>query len=154
MIPSQLVKRYSYLKFQKELRLKYPQKPHLLSYQTFNLLNLKSGFVTVRETWARMLLCIHGVSPEKAGVLIQYFPTPVSMYRACLEAVQRQREDDEDAEVESRRTGKPRKKKDIFIAEEFLKDLGGRSERNIGPVLSRRIFNVMMQVDRYTSDNP
>ncbi|KIK63540.1 hypothetical protein GYMLUDRAFT_162883 [Collybiopsis luxurians FD-317 M1] len=154
VIPSQLVKRYSYLKFQKELRHKYPQQPHLLTYQTFNLLNLKSGFVTVRETWARMLLCIHGVSPEKAGILIQYFPTPVSMYRACLEAVQRQREDDEDAEVETRRTGKPRKKKDIFIAEEFLKGLGGRSERNIGQALSRRIFNVMMQVGRYTSDNP
>ncbi|KAF5379924.1 hypothetical protein D9757_007211 [Collybiopsis confluens] len=151
VIPSELVKRHSYLKFQKELRRKYPEKDHLLSYNAFSSLNLKSGFITVRETWAKMILCFPRMSAEKAGFLIHYFPTPASMYRACLKAVERQRQDDEDAEVEERRTGKPRKKKDIFVAEEFLKDFGGNTDRNIGRALSKNIFRVMMQRGEYTT---
>ncbi|KAJ3807231.1 ERCC4 domain-containing protein [Lentinula aff. lateritia] len=145
VVPSQLVKRYSYLMFQKMLRRKFPERSYLLAYTTFHDLNHKSGFITVRETWARMLLCINGVSTEKAGVLIQRFPTPQSLYRACKQAEQQQKEDDEDERVAKARGEKPRRKQDIFIAKEFLKDFGGNSERKIGPALSTRIFDSMMQ---------
>ncbi|KAJ3928964.1 MAG: ERCC4 domain-containing protein [Lentinula lateritia] len=145
VVPSRLVKRYSYLMFQKMLRRKFPGRSYLLAYTTFHDLNHKSGFITVRETWAKMLLCINGVSAEKAGVLIQRFPTPQSLYRACKQAEQQQKEDDEDERVAKARGKKPRRKQDVFIAKEFLKDLGGNSERKIGPALSTRIFDSMMQ---------
>ncbi|KAJ3862072.1 ERCC4 domain-containing protein [Lentinula novae-zelandiae] len=145
VVPSRLVKRYSYLMFQKMLRRKFPGRSYLLAYATFHDLNHKSGFITVRETWAKMLLCINGVSAEKAGVLIQRFPTPQSLYRACKQAEQQQKEDDEDERVAKARGKKPRRKQDVFIAKEFLKDPGGNSERKIGPALSTRIFDSMMQ---------
>ncbi|KAJ3821058.1 ERCC4 domain-containing protein [Lentinula raphanica] len=151
VIPSQLVKRYNYLKFQKMLRNRYPSRTYLLAYKTFHELNDKSRFLTVRETWARMLLCIHGVSAEKAGILIQKYPTPQSMYEACLLAKQHEEEETRRANFTEDHGGKPRAKKDIFIAEEFLKDLGGNSNRKIGPAVSRSVFNIVMST-QYTED--
>lgn len=98
-----------------------------------------------------MLLCIHGVSAEKAGVLLQNFPTMCSLYDACKRALVQQEEDDEDERITVARGGKPRKKKDVFVAAEFLQDFGGNTARRIGPALSRRIFNTIMQ-EEYDED--
>ncbi len=144
MIPSDKIKRHSYFKFQKHLREETPERSHLTSYHDFNVLNSKSGFITVRETWTRMLLCIKGVSPEKAGAIILKFPTCVSMYKACLKAQKQEEEDEADEEVERKRSGKVRKKKDVFLAKHFLKDVGGNTGRMIGLKLSERIYRMMM----------
>ncbi|KAF9068734.1 hypothetical protein BDP27DRAFT_777752 [Rhodocollybia butyracea] len=151
VIPSHMVKRHSYLKFQKTLRREQPDRSYLLSYKTFSTLNSKSGFVTVRESFARMLLCIPNMSPEKAGFIIERHPTFASLYDACRQAERRQREDDEDERIgQMRSEAKPRKKKDIFVAAEFLQDYGGNSRRRIGPALSRDVYTqIMHEGDEY-----
>lgn len=86
-------------------------------------------------------------------MLVQYFPTMDSLYEACKSAVIQQKKDDEDERITVAGGGKPRKKKEVFVAAEFLQDLGGNTARMIGPALSRRIFNTIMQEEYEESED-
>ncbi|THU79907.1 hypothetical protein K435DRAFT_845296 [Dendrothele bispora CBS 962.96] len=130
VFPSEHVKRYNFLKFQKKLRQREPDRSYLTTYDQFQNLNSKSGFMTVRETWARMLLCIKGVSPEKAGELVKMYPTPRSMYEAFLDAEERER------------THKSVRK--VFETRSMLENIGGNTGRRIGPALSGKIYDALM----------
>lgn len=49
----------------------------LLTYQSFQSLTEKSIGRTVKETWLRMLMSIHGIGVEKALSVARRFPTPM-----------------------------------------------------------------------------
>ncbi|KAF5352054.1 hypothetical protein D9758_009394 [Tetrapyrgos nigripes] len=130
VIPSQHIRRYNFLKFQKKLRHREPNKSYLTAFTQFQFLNSKSGFITVQETWARMLLCVIGVSPEKAGEIVKRYPTMRSMYLAFLEGEEQERME--------------RHLKKGFKVKHMLEDIGGNTGRRIGPALSEKIYNVIM----------
>lgn len=75
-IPSAVVTRSSYVPLQTHLRQTEPDRTYLTSYRDHVLLNGKSANRCVRDIWAQMLLCIRGVSAEKAAEILGHFPTP------------------------------------------------------------------------------
>ncbi|KAL5035131.1 Crossover junction endonuclease mus81, variant 2 [Batrachochytrium dendrobatidis] len=54
----------------------------LLSYEAYHGINTKTGAFTCGDLWIRQLMCIPGVSAEKAAVLAARFPTPLSMVKS------------------------------------------------------------------------
>lgn len=98
-----MLKRHSYVALQKHLRsnpsIRTPHSSqctpdpqqaiapsYLITYADFDSLNSKSGLITVRECWARMLLCIRGMSPEKVAMVIDRYPYPRALWEAFREA--------------------------------------------------------------------
>lgn len=86
-------------------------------------------------------------------MLVQNFPTLESLYEACKSALAQQEERDKAERIKVASGGKPRKKKEVFVAAEFLQDLGGNTARRIGPALSRRIFDIFMQEEYDDSED-
>ncbi|KAJ7201560.1 ERCC4 domain-containing protein [Mycena pura] len=151
VIPSHLIKRHSYLDLIKHLRRTYPDRRYVTSFADYQALNSKSGFTTVRDTWARMLLCVRGMSAEKVRAVVDRWPTPRALWEAFLEAeaeeaAARARQE---AEAEIMATGpskgKGRKKSTVPEARKMLIGVGGESGvRAIGPVLSSKLYDQFM----------
>ncbi|KDN44739.1 hypothetical protein K437DRAFT_247592 [Tilletiaria anomala UBC 951] len=85
ILPDSAISRHTYLDLQTYLRRTHPQLTYLTSYASYATLNAKSGSLTVRDLWARMLLCIKGLSAEKVAEVLDLWPTPIDFYEACLE---------------------------------------------------------------------
>ncbi|KAJ7579013.1 ERCC4 domain-containing protein [Mycena floridula] len=143
VLPSEIIRRHSYFKFQKTLRRNRPDRPYLTTWSKFQDLNTKSGFTTVRETWARMLLCIRGMSAEKVGLVVEKYPTFQSMYNAFREA---EVDEENDRMQEQRDTleGKKPKKSSIREARLLIAEVGGNAGRKIGPALSTAVYHQLM----------
>lgn len=145
VVPNEYVHRYNYLGLQQTLRL--TDRSFVTSYETFQTLNSKNGFRTVRDTWARMLLCITGVSAEKASAIIAVYPTPRDLRVAFVEAERVQRKDQEARNQADRDGVKKTKLPKVRMASLLLEHLGGESTRRIGPALSGKIYSVFMSRD-------
>ncbi|KIY43487.1 hypothetical protein FISHEDRAFT_62570 [Fistulina hepatica ATCC 64428] len=151
VIPSQLAKRTSYLRLQKVLRHRHPDHCFITSFRHFQTLNSRTGFMTIRETWARMLLTVNGMSPEKVGALIELYPTPRSLYEAFLEAESTEAFDKKahDRAVEAATSARKRKpKNEIMLAKHLLKDVGIVVNRKVGRALSEKVYFLFMN-DEY-----
>nr|GAT48851.1 predicted protein [Mycena chlorophos] len=161
VIPQALIKRHSYFDLQKYLRSKYPpgptQRTYITSFEDFQHLNRASNFITVRDTWARMLLCIRGMGAEKVGAVVNRWGTPREFWEALKaaeweEARARVREEEEAnaAAASGKSKGKGRKKKSsVPLAKLMLKGVGGSEGgvRAIGPKLSSDIYDLFRKED-------
>ncbi|CAK5264602.1 unnamed protein product [Mycena citricolor] len=152
VIPSHMIKRHSYLELRRFLGHKHPDRTYVTSLRDFQTLNSKSGFTTVRDTWARMLLCVKGMSAEKVGAVIERWPTPRLFWEALKEA--------EQVEALERREealaggpSKGRNKRKITEANQMLKGVGGAEGgvRAIGSALSKKLYEVFMS-EVYSED--
>ncbi|KIY67524.1 hypothetical protein CYLTODRAFT_443992 [Cylindrobasidium torrendii FP15055 ss-10] len=135
------IRRHNYLGMQSTLRVRYPDQSFLTTWAAFQRLNSKSGFKTIRDTWARMLLCVSGMSPEKTSAVIEAYPTPFALWEAFIRARARERED---LRTKGREEMLGVKKKDMTKVHEphlLLEKLGGGT-RTVGKELSKKIYNV------------
>ncbi|SJL00151.1 uncharacterized protein ARMOST_03463 [Armillaria ostoyae] len=154
VIPSTSIRRHSYLDMQKMLRDRHPDRVYLTTFTQFQSLNSKNGFTTVSTVWAKMLLSVHGLSPEKVGAILNKYPTPTSLYVAFCEAegiqrVMQQHEDNNGGPQVPK--GKRKARSDVLRAELLLADINRESGRPIGDALSKKIYTLLMSED-YSSD--
>ncbi|KAG8751865.1 Crossover junction endonuclease mus81 [Ceratobasidium sp. 428] len=143
IIPSQLIKRHSFLKLKEDLDSKDSDRIYHTTYKSYQVLNRKNGFYSLQDNMARILQCIRGLSEEKISALIEHYPTPRSLYQAFKEAEERHstRED----LVSGETSGKGKGKAEIGTApKNLLVELGGQGRRKIGPALSKHIYEIFM----------
>ncbi|KAI9205082.1 ERCC4 domain-containing protein [Polychytrium aggregatum] len=88
-----------------------------LSFSSFQEINQKNARDTLRDLWIKQLLCINGVSAEKAVHIANHYPTP-ALLRAAL--------------VQSQQPA------------ELLSGLGGIGRQAIGKALSKKISDVFI----------
>lgn len=105
---------------QASLRKVHVSSSFLTSYASFQALNSKSGAVTLRDLWSKMLLRIRGMSPEKVRATIEVYPTPVSLWRAFIAAENTERKEMAEEAAEASRTGKQVKKSKVVPAKHLL----------------------------------
>ncbi|KYQ88640.1 crossover junction endonuclease [Tieghemostelium lacteum] len=87
--------------------------------ETFNQSNGKSKSLTMREFFAKSLLQIPGISPERAHSIVSFYPTPISL----IQKYQSMKKHQEDPEL-------------------LFKDLiYGRNGKKLGAELSKRIYH-------------
>ncbi|KAF7338714.1 ERCC4 domain-containing protein [Mycena sanguinolenta] len=156
VIPTHMIRRHSYLDLQKYLRAKHPGRSYVTSFKDFQALNSKSAHTTVRDTWARMLLCVKGMSAEKVGAVVDRWDTPRALWQAFRAA---QEAEQEALAVEAAAAdvlaagpskGKGRKKKStVPEARLMLQGVGGAEggARAIGQALSTKLYELFMSED-------
>lgn len=150
VLPSELVRRQTYLKLQKGLRRREPYREYLTTFTAFQRLNTKSGFTTVRETWARQLLRVGLMSAEKASAIVQKYPCPRALRDAFVAAGEREKVERAVEEMEARAVkGGRRKKSRVRPAKHLLKDVG-QGVRMVGESLSEKVYDLMMS-DEYAT---
>ena len=81
LIPTNLLDASTYLPFLNHLRSTHPN-PYHITYASFASMASKSDSLTLRDVYLKMLMCIRGVSGEKAIEIQKIWPTP----KALLEA--------------------------------------------------------------------
>ncbi|KAG8969546.1 Crossover junction endonuclease mus81 [Tulasnella sp. 419] len=143
IIPTEKIRRYSYLNLQKALRSQDDPNPstYLTSFNDFQTLNSKSGSYTLRKCFAKMLLSINGMSAEKVGRLLESYDTPKALYESFILA--EEEEEQQRIQVEGTGTGKGRKKKpQIKEAKHMLCAIEGTGRRKIGPALSEKVYHL------------
>ena len=84
LIPSSHLDPSTYLRFLNHLRSTHPD-PYHITYDSFASMASKSDSLTLRDVYLKMLMCIRGVSGEKAIEIQKIWPTP----KALLEAYER-----------------------------------------------------------------
>ncbi|KAJ7484395.1 ERCC4 domain-containing protein [Mycena latifolia] len=157
VIPTAHIRPHSYMDLQKYLRKKHPGKCFTTSFADYQKLNHKSVFTTVRDTWARMLLCVKGMSAEKVGAVVERWDTPRALWEAFRaaqieEQFARAREAEEEAAAvagPAKGKGKKKKKSTVPEARMMLQGVGGAEGgvRAIGPALSGKIYDLLMAVE-------
>lgn len=143
IIPPDAIQRHSYVALQKQLRLHHPDISYLTTYTSFRELN-KSGATSLREVFARMLLCISGMSAEKVSTVLEVYDTPFSLHRAFKAAEEReQNELALESQLALCEPAKGRKKKSAVVpARLMLTGLEGKGRRHIGDALSTQVYNL------------
>lgn len=86
LIPSNLVESRTYPALLRHLNMTFPALRFYPTYADFSSLMSKSGVLTLRDVYLKMLMCFRGVSVEKAVEIQKLYPTPnllVEAYEAC-----------------------------------------------------------------------
>lgn len=133
-----------------QLRNAHPHFPYHTSYASFRELN-KSGYVTLKDIFARMLLCIRGMSAEKAATVLEHYDTPRRLWDAFRDAevVEAQERAAETEQLVASSNGKGRKKKSQVIpAKHMLTRLPANGRREIKCALSEQVYDLFM-ADEY-----
>jgi len=120
IIPAELVESRTYGHLRQHLKTAYPDKEFYLSYDTFSSLVNKSGSTTLRDLFLKMLMCVRGISAEKALEIQRSFATPAALVEAFVKC-----HDD--------------KERDEMVLK-ACQDAIGR--RNIGGVVSKKVKEV------------
>ena len=77
------IQRDTYAQMQRMMRAEHPGTRFHTSFHTYQELHTKtSASGSLLDMWTRMLLCIRGVSPEKAQELTRRWPTPAHLLHA------------------------------------------------------------------------
>lgn len=85
LIPSRrLSSTQSYLTTLDELRAKDPSVTFGVTFSTFSLLTSKSDLLSLRDVFLKMLMCIRGVTGEKAIEIQKRWQTPVELVQAYM----------------------------------------------------------------------
>lgn len=74
----------SYLTTLDELRLKNPSVTFGVTFSTFSLLTSKSDLLSLRDVFLKMLMCIRGVTGEKAIEIQKRWKTPRELVQAYM----------------------------------------------------------------------
>ena len=86
LIPSrQLSSSQSYLNALERLRAEKPSVTYAVTFTTFSALTSKSDVLTLRDVFLKMLMCIRGVTGEKAIEIQRHWQTPQAFIRAYEE---------------------------------------------------------------------
>ncbi|OCF44157.1 hypothetical protein I317_01949 [Kwoniella heveanensis CBS 569] len=152
MIPTRYLSRSTYAPLQASLRLLHPDQSYLISFQAYQELNDKSASQTLREKFARMLLCVKGMSAERVSAILDVWETPRGLWESMkehdLSFAQGQAEADANdnrgaAAVAAAAGGKKKQKKggkDSFFADKVQ----GEGRRKIGDALSKELWKAFM----------
>ncbi|THC95291.1 hypothetical protein EYZ11_005246 [Aspergillus tanneri] len=120
LIPSrQLSSSQSYLTILERLRAETASVTYAVTFPTFSALTSKSDALSLRDIFLKMLMCIRGVTGDKALEIQRRWPTPQAFIRAF------ERLDPKDREE---------------MVSEQMKSLVGR--KKIGKALSKKIAEV------------
>ena len=118
VLPPGLVDRNNFVQFRNQVNQRDRRKYHF-TQQEFGLLNSKSKTMSLRDVWFKQLMCIRGLSADKASNIIERCPTADQFFRT-MEALP-----DDEARVK------------------FLRDKDGAIQsKNIGPQLAKRIVEL------------
>lgn len=86
LIPSNLVESRTYPALLRHLETTFPTLRFHPTYTDFSSLISKSGALTLKDVYLKMLMCVRGVSVEKAAEIQKLYPTPkvlIEAYEAC-----------------------------------------------------------------------
>ncbi|KZO91964.1 restriction endonuclease-like protein [Calocera viscosa TUFC12733] len=142
VLPSSALSRPTYMAFQAHLRESEPDIEYLPSWSDFQNLNGKNATRTVGETWARMQLCIKGLSAERVSKLLEHYRTPRELWEAYCEA-----ENIEALAAQSAgdvTPGKGKGKKKASGPKTMLSELGGEGRRKITDAMSQKVQEILM----------
>ncbi|KAL2067014.1 hypothetical protein VTL71DRAFT_1438 [Oculimacula yallundae] len=128
LIPTKTVTTTNYLPLLQDLAKKQPSIDYHITYDAFADISSKSGNSTLRDTYLKMLMCIRGVTGEKALEIQKRWKTP----KDFLDAYNRIEEKEGKGEQGRR------KKMDLVSSE--MSNLVGR--KKIAKVLSVKISEV------------
>lgn len=93
VIPSRcLSSTKSYLSLLDELRAKDPSVTYGVTFSTFSALTSKSDVLSLRDIFLKMLMCIRGVTGERALEIQRLWPTPRHLLEAYMALEPSQRE--------------------------------------------------------------
>lgn len=138
LIPSKFITRPKYAELQKRLRDRYPTKYFGTSFETYQAINSKSANNTLLETFARMLMCVRGMSSEKVALILDVWQTP----RAMWDDLKRREKEIADELAEEKAGGAASRGKskvrpiDVFFADAVE---GRTARQKIGDALSREV---------------
>lgn len=130
VIPSAVISRSSFLQTRDELQQKMPSAALLTSFEAFQALNSKSGGLTSKEVFGKMLLCIKGMSAEKVREVLTMYGT----VRELTDAYQELADDAKEADT---------------LLSSCTENMDQR--KKIGPALSRKVAEVFLQ-QRYPAE--
>lgn len=129
VIPTMVITGNNYLPLLKDLRETQPGTDYYISYDAFASLASKSGSLTLRDLFLKMLMCTRGITGEKAMQIQKIWKTPnefVKAYEQCGAG----------------EAGKKRKQELVFSR------LGNHAVRNlqIGKALSTKVAEVWAEL--------
>lgn len=82
-IPESYVDRLTFLPLQRHLDSTNPRVPkHHVTFAGFQILNSKSGSLTLRDLLMKFLMCVRGIGAEKAQELATKYGTPRGLMQA------------------------------------------------------------------------
>ena len=148
VIPTRYLSRSSYGTLQAHLRKTRPDTTYLTSFQSYQDLNDKNASKTLKERFARMLLCVKGMSAERVSAVLDEFDTPRSLWEALKERRNEEEEYKQKLGAEhglggdvDETDGKARKKKDKHRGPDmfFADRIKGDGRRKIGDALSKAV---------------
>ena len=123
------------------LRRTNPELTYLTTYPTYVSLNSKSGSLTQRDIWARMLLCIKGLSAEKVAEVLDIWPTPLDFFEELGE-VEQEMEDNGDGSHLGKGPAKGMTTGQRFLSERIQPP---EQRRKIGAALSAKVWDFFMK---------
>jgi crossover junction endonuclease MUS81 len=129
ILPERYISRSTYVKLQDQLKESHPRDPFHVTFETFQAINGKNANQTTADVWAKMLLCIKGMSAEKVGAIIRVFPTARSFWAEFIE-----RKKEWEMEMAEAGTKKVREL-ELFFADAVQ----GEGRQKIGDALSREV---------------
>jgi crossover junction endonuclease MUS81 len=154
IIPTRYLSRSSYLPLRAHLKTLDPGVTWHTSFQAYQDINDKSASATLRDKWARMLLCVKGMSAERVSAVIEEFETPRQMWHELKARVKEAQRAERESQAESleggslgesasshgdaKKKGKGKSKErgpDMFFADRIK----GEGRRKIGDALSREV---------------
>lgn len=82
VIPSKVLHPRTYLSLQTKLRAEQPEQGHYITFSAFSSLCSKSDTMSLRDVFIKMLMCIRGVTGEKALEIQKKWKTPYEFFEA------------------------------------------------------------------------
>jgi crossover junction endonuclease MUS81 len=79
MLPGNILEKETFLQFKQQVEARDKCR-YYVPFGVFNELMDKSRTLTLKDVWMKQLLCIRGLSAEKALTIIQRYPTPNRYY--------------------------------------------------------------------------
>lgn len=128
IIPTRFLSRSSYAALQTYLRKERPSLTFLTSFTAYQDLNDKSASKTLREKFARMLLCVKGMSAERVSAVLDEWDTPKALWDALKVRSEAVEEDQWKSKTKTRG-------REMFFADRMQ----GEGRRKVGDALSRDV---------------
>jgi crossover junction endonuclease MUS81 len=100
--------------------------------------------MTLRDQWARMLLCIKGLSAEKVATIIENYDTPNALWGAFKYAEFREAADIAKEQQGGDAAPKKRGKSTVRRANMLLTELEATGRKKIGEAMSQKIYELFM----------
>lgn len=145
VIPDNIVKRHSHIALTTQLQNAYPDVTYHTTYAAFRELN-KAGAFTLRDVFARTLLCIRGMSAEKVANVLEHYDTPRKLWEAFrnAEEVEARERERELIQLENENKRGRRKKSQVVPARQMLTRLSANGRRQIKAALAEQVYDLSM----------